>query len=258
MITLKESLADAMQIMLDTISFNAPEGITTGYPELDNLTRGMRKGSLTVLASPPSLGKTALALNIVGNLMGRKPEMPVLYCSGLSHTELTFRLLTILSGVTCGYDRDLHGDEISRLTECITERQSYPLFFEENGISFEKITGICSEKHIGFLIFDPVRQENFAELKRLTQELDIPVLALVSIRKDTTDIMESADTAIHLVRDRHETRNDQGAPVSLLVARNRFGLCGTCRLNYIPQTMQFRAFGNEIEDAENHQGKEIQ
>ena len=252
--TFKDALKESMQIMLDTISFNAPEGITTGYPELDNLTRGMRKGSLTVLASLPSLGKTAFALNIVGNLMGRKPEMPVLYCSGLSHTELAFRLLTILSGVACGCDRNLHGDEISRLTGCVDEQKNYPLFFEECGTSFEKITEFCSEKNIGFLIFDPARQERLADLKRLAQELDIPVLALVSLKRDksTAEIMEAADTVIHLVRDRHETKNDQGAPVSLVVARNRFGLCGTCRLNFIPQTMRFEN-DHDMEDNENKQ-----
>lgn len=239
--TLKDAMKESVQIMLDTISFNAPAGILAGYLELDNLTRGMRKGSLTVLASPPSLGKTAFALNVIGNLMGKKPEMPVLYCSGLSHTELTFRLLTVLSGVACGCDRDLHADEIARLTECVAKRQNYPLFFEECGKPFEKITGLCMEKHIGFLIFDPVRQENLAELRRLAQELNIPVLALVSLKRfeSTAEIMEAADTVIHLVRDRHETKNGQGAPVSLVVARNRFGLCGTCRLNFIPQTMRF-------------------
>ena len=146
--TFKDALKESMQIMLDTISFNAPEGITTGYPEFDNLTRGMRKGSLTVLASLPSLGKTAFALNIVGNLMGRKPEMPILYCSGLSHTELSFRLLTILSGVVCGYDQNHHGDEIARLTGCVAEQKNYPLFFEECGTSFEKITEFCSKKTV--------------------------------------------------------------------------------------------------------------
>jgi len=252
--TLKDAMKESMQIMLDTISFNAPEGITTGYPELDNLTRGMRKGSLTVLASSPSLGKTAFALNIVGNLMGRKPEMPILYCSGLSHTELVFRLLTILSGVVCGYDRDHQGDEISRLTGCVDEQKNYPLFFEECETSFEKITGLCSEKHIGFLIFDPVRQESLTDLKRLAQELDIPVLALVSLKRDksTAEILEAADTVIHLVRDRHETKNGQDAPVCLVVARNRFGLCGTCRLNFIPQTMQFEN-DHDMEDNENKQ-----
>ena len=254
MISLKQSLSESMQIMLDTISFNAPEGITTGYPELDNLTRGMRKGSLTVFASPPSLGKTAFALNIVRNLMGRKTKMPVLYFSGLSPTELTFRLFTILSGVVCGCDRDHHGNEITRLTECVAEQQNYPLFFEECGTPFEKISGFCSEKHIGFLIFDPARQESFAELKRLAQELDIPVLALVSLKRSesTAEIMDAADTVINLVRDRHEIKNDQSAPVSLVVARNRFGLCGTCRMNFTPQTMRFEN-DHDMEDNENKQ-----
>jgi len=256
MISLKQSLSESIQIMLDTISFNAPEGITTDYPELDNLTRGMRKGSLTVLASLPSLGKTAFALNIIGSLMGKKPEVPVLCCSGLSHMELTFRLLTILSGVVCGYDRDHHGDEITRLTGCVAEQQNYPLFFEEGGMSFEKITGLCSEKHIEFLIFDPARQESLAELRRLAQKLDIPVLALVSLKRaeSTAEIVEAADTMIHLVRDRRETKKAHGAPapVSLVVARNRFGLCGTCRLNFIPQTMRFEN-NHDMEDNENKQ-----
>ena len=251
MITLKESIAEAMQIMLDTVSWREPEGVKTGYPELDNLTRGMRKGSLSVLVSGPSLGKTAFALNIVGNLLHGKPEMPILYCSGLSHTELSFRLLTILSGVVCGYDRLHHGDEIAKLTECAAKERNYPLFFENCETSFEKITGLCSEKHIGFLIFDPVRQENLAELRKLAQKLEIPVLALVSLKRDNSsaEIMEPADTVIHLARERIGTEAGQGAPVSLVVARNRFGLCGTCQVKFFPQTMQFRGYGNESEEA---------
>ena len=64
---------------------------------------------------------------------------------------------------------------------------------------------------------------------------------LVSLKRDksTAEIVEAADTVIHFVRDRHETKNGQGAPVSLVVARNRFGLCGTCCLNFIPHTMRF-------------------
>ena len=113
--TLKDAMKEAMQIMLDTVSWKEPEGITTGYPHFDQLVRGLRPGSLTVLASRPSLGKTAFALNIVHNLMGRKPETPLLYCSSLSSTELSFRLLTIFSGVTCSFDHDLTADESVRL-----------------------------------------------------------------------------------------------------------------------------------------------
>ena len=254
MFTLKKSFADALQIMLDTSSWNEPKGFSTGFVEFDQIMRGMRGRSLNVLVSPPSLGKTAFALNIVGNQMRRKPERPVLYCSCLSHTELTFRLLTILSGVVCGYNRGYHKDEIARLTECVAEQQNYPLFFEECGTSFEKIAENCSKNHIEFLIFDPAQQESLPALKRLAQELDIPVLALVSLKGDkgTAEIEETADTVIHLVRDRHETKKDQGAPVSLVVVRNRFGLCGTCRLNFIPQTMRFEN-DHDMEDYENKQ-----
>ena len=57
--TLKDAMKEAMQIMLDTVSWEEPEGITTGYPHFDQLVRGLRPGNLTVLASRPSLGKTA-------------------------------------------------------------------------------------------------------------------------------------------------------------------------------------------------------
>lgn len=256
MIAMKESLAEAVRIMLDTISFKAPEGIPAGFPELDDLTRGMHRGSLTLLASRPSLGKTSFALNIVGNLMRRKPEIPVLYCSGLSHTELVFRLLTILSGVTFGHDRSYRADEIARLTGCAAEQQDYPLFFEECGTSPEEIADLCSEKQIGFLIFDPARRKSLAALRRLAQKLDIPVLALVSLKRDksTAAITEAADTVIRLVRGRNGTDADQGTPASLTVVRNRFGLCGTCRLRFVPRTMRFED-ESDMEDNENNREK---
>lgn len=250
MFTLKESVADAVQILIDTLMCKEPEAGKTGFPELDNLTRGMRRGTLTVLAAPPSLGKTAFALNIVGNLMDGKPEIPILYCSKLSHTELTFRLLTVISGAACGYDGDRLADDLPRLTECVAEKRNYPLFFEECGTAdgdFAVIAGLCAEKHIGFLIFDPARPESLAKLKRLARELDIPVLALVSSRRDKslTAITEPADTVIRLVRDRHGTKTDRGAPVELVVVRNRCGLCGACRMNFHPRTMRFREIDSE-------------
>ena len=64
--------------------------------------------------------------------------------------------------------------------------------------------------------------------------------------------MESADTVIHLTRSRNECDPDLGAPVELIVTRNRFGLCGTCRLNFIPQTMRFEN-DHDMEDNENKQ-----
>ena len=94
--TLNDSIKESFEILLENISFKKPQGIATGYPHLDNMLRGMTKGTLPILASAPSLGKTAFALNIVHNLTKQTPETGILFCSDLSNTELTFRLLTIL------------------------------------------------------------------------------------------------------------------------------------------------------------------
>ena len=258
MTTLKESLTDAMQIMLDTISWKEPEGITTGFPHFDQLVRGLRPGSLSVLASRPSLGKTAFALNIVRNLMERKPETPILYCSILSSTELTFRLLTIISGVTCSFDHELAADESARLADTAEIFRDYPLNFIDSRIMddgfFREITALQEEKRFGLIVIDPVLPEHLSRLKQLTDELEVPILALVSINKGKGYIpgAELADAVIHLDRDRMENKREGAAPVSFAVTGNRFGLCGTCRLNFIPRTMRFED-KTDMDDNENQQ-----
>lgn len=258
MTTLKESLTEAMQIMLDTVSWKEPEGITTGFPHFDQLVRGLRPGSLTVLASRPSLGKTAFALNIVRNLMGRKPETPILYCSRLSPTELTFRLLTILSGVMCSFDHDLTADESDLLTDTVETIRDYPLSFADSRIMddrfFREVSALQEKNRFGLIVFDHVEPEHLTHLMQLAVELKVPILALVSIDKKNEYIpsAELADTVIHLYRNRMETKNEGEAPVSFVVIRNRFGLCGTCRLNFIPQTMRFKDYP-DMKDNEDKQ-----
>jgi len=249
MISLKDSAVEAVRIVLDTVSWKTPDGITTGYPRLDNLTRGMQKGSLTLLVSPPSLGKTAFALNVVANLTDREPETPILYCSGLCHTELTFRLLAIASGAVWSPDRDPRPDEAAALTGCVTEKQNAPLFFEElrnaDGGLPASLRESCAGERIGLLIVDPARRKDLPELKLLARELDIPVLALLSDGRKRKPPLDpgAADTVIRLVRDRHEAGTGRGAPAALIVTRNRFGMCGTCRMDFFPHTMRFRESG---------------
>lgn len=256
--TLKDSMQEAMQIMLDTVSWKEPEGITTGYSHFDQLVRGLRPGSLTVLASCPSLGKTAFALNIVRNLIERKTETPILYCSNLSSTELTFRLLTIFSGVTCSFDHDLSADESVRLTETVEAIRDYPLSFVDSRIMddrfFRELILLQGKNSFGLVVVDSVMPEHLLRLKPLAGELEVPTFALVSVSQRDGYIpgSEWVDTVIHLHRDRRKTKNEGHAPVSFVVTRNRFGLCGTCRMNFIPQAMRFEDVP-DIEDNEDEQ-----
>ena len=245
--SLNDSIKESFEILLENISFKKPQGIATGYPRFDNMLRGMTKGTLTILASAPSLGKTAFALNIVHNLTKQTPETGILFSSDLSNTELTFRLLTIASGVKNSYDTDYRNEDMKRLTSTVNKFKEYPLYFEEHsGIDdtvMENIKTIHAEHNIELLIVDNVRPDDCRKLKEFAKELDIAVLALVSLysRKDEILSRGIADTLVTLHRERKADYDpDLGAPVEFIVSKNKHGLCGTCRMYFIPEIMLFK------------------
>ena len=245
--TLNDSIKESFEILLENISFKKPQGIASGYPNFDNMMRGMTKGTLTILASAPSLGKTAFALNIVHNLTKQTPETGILFCSDLSNTELTFRLLTIASGVKNSYDTDYRNEDMKRLTSTVNKFKEYPLYFEEHSgideLVLTKIKEIHAEHNVELLIVDNIRPDDCRKLKELAKELDIAVLALVSLysRKDEILSRGVADTLVILHRERKADYDpDLGAPVELIVTKNKHGLCGTCRMYFIPEIMLYK------------------
>ena len=245
--SLNDSIKESFEILLENISFKKPQGIATGYPRFDNMLRGMTKGTLTILASAPSLGKTAFALNIVHNLTKQTPETGILFCSDLSNTELTFRLLTIASGVKNSYDTDYQNNDVKRLTASVNKLKDYPLYFEEQS-GFEeailsKIKELHTEQNFDLLIADNVRPDECRKLKELAKELDIAVLALVSAYSKKNKILSRgiADTLVTLHRERKADYDpDLGAPVEFIVSQNKYGLCGTCRMYFIPEIMLYK------------------
>lgn len=245
--TLHDSLAESFEILLDANCFKKPDGIATGFKNLDNMLRGINKGCLTVLGSRPSLGKTAFALNIVHNLAKRTPETGILFCSDLSNTELSFRLLTIASGVKNSYDSNYQNEDVKRLTSAVNKLKDYPLYFEDHtGIDdakLENIRTIHAERKFELLIADNVRPDDCRKLKEFAKELDIAVLALVSLysRKDEILSRGIADTLVTLHRERKADYDpDLGAPVEFIVSKNKHGLCGTCRMYFIPEIMLYK------------------
>ena len=258
MITLKESVTGAVRILVDTLTCADPEGATTGFARLDGLTRGMRKGSLTVLTSLPGLGKTAFALNAANDLTGRTPATPVLYCSSLSHTELAFRLLSIASGEDCSYDGDLGAGGMTKLTETVQAISDRPLCFADSRTVdeafFKAVAKLQRKNRFGVLIVDPVRPEHLAGLKKLARDLNVPILALLTVGRRNAPIpeLDMADAVIDLHRDRIAAKSVPGtAAMDFIVSRNRSGMCGTCRMRFTPRTMRFEEEEDAAEAEEN-------
>ena len=257
MFTLKESVTGAVQILIDTLMCKEPEGEKTGFSEFDNLMRGMRRGSLIVLVSRPAQGKTSFALNIANRMITRIPSRPVLYCSALCNTELAFRLLSIASGEDCSYDIDHGADGIKRLTATVNEIADRPLYFMDSRAMdetlFREVAEGQAETHFGLVIFDPVRAEHLPRLKKLAQELEVPILALMSVKKRDLHIKEldAADAVITLHRYRGAEKSATGTAIAdISVIRNRHGMCGTCRMYFTQHSMCFREEIEEIRTEE--------
>src|SRR5690606_8951363 len=74
-------------------------GVPTGFRDLDNMLAGLQKSDLFILAARPSMGKTALALNLAHNVAIKSGEPVLLFSLEMSKEQLVDRLLAMESGV---------------------------------------------------------------------------------------------------------------------------------------------------------------
>ncbi len=256
-------------------------GISAGYHKLDEMTSGFQNSDLIVLAARPSMGKTALALNVAtraaldGFTVG-------LFSLEMSAEQLTLRLLSTESGVGHQNLRNasITSDEWIEVTNTASRLAQLKLFIDDTpSISVmdlrAKARKLKAEHNLNLLIIDYLqllnparRHENRHQevsdisraLKSLAKELAIPVIALsqlsraVDARMDKrpllSDLRESgaieqdADLIMFLYRDvvyNPETENP--ALSELIIGKQRNGPTGTVYLNFIRELTKFEDQG---------------
>lgn len=102
-------LKDLLQLEIDRIESQEGKGISgvpSGYPDLDDMLRGMQPGEMIIIAARPSMGKTALALNIAeqmaagGHAGAPTSSIPIaLFSLEMSKSAVTQRLISARSGI---------------------------------------------------------------------------------------------------------------------------------------------------------------
>lgn len=176
-------------------------GVATGYHDLDQLTAGLQPGDLVILAGRPSMGKTALALNIA-EFAGGQGRGAGIFSLEMTKEQLYNRLWASISRVDSRKLRTGQVDaaDFPKLTEGAGRLSQYPIFIDDTATTLTEIRAkarrLKIEKNIGLLVIDYLqlidgngenRQQEVSEisrsLKRLAKELDIPIIALSQLNR---------------------------------------------------------------------------
>ncbi len=207
--SIKEELAEAWERLEHLQKHeSALRGIPTGFAQLDNLLAGLQKSDLILLAARPSMGKTALALDIARQTATKYGTSVGIFSLEMSSQQLVDRMLAAQAGVNAWRLRTgkiKTEDEFERLQQGMGVLSEAPIYIDDKPSS--TVLGMRSiarrlkmEKKLGLIIIDYLQlitptharggdsmvqqvTEISRALKAMARELDVPVLALSQLSR---------------------------------------------------------------------------
>jgi replicative DNA helicase len=217
-------------------------GLATGYSGLDNETAGLQPSELIILAARPSMGKTALALNIAENVALRQREPVAIFSLEMSKESLLLRLLASHARVDAHKFRTGHmnRDDWGHVTKSLTELGEAPIWIDDSASSTvlemgAKARRLKRDRGLSLVVVDYIqlvvpstnrrnsnRQEEVSgisrSLKALAKELKVPVVVLSQL----TRAPEREDRKPQLADLRESGAIEQDADVVLFINRPNF------------------------------------
>jgi replicative DNA helicase len=180
-------------------------GIPTGFSRLDNLTSGFQNSDLIILAARPSMGKTALALNIARNAAVDANIPVAVFSLEMSKEQLSLRMLCSEARIDSSRLRGgfFSMEDWHRLTDAAGILSESPIYIDDSASLSAmdiraKARRLKMEKNIGLVVIDYLQlmqgragaerrdieiSEISRSLKALAKELDLPVLALSQLNR---------------------------------------------------------------------------
>ena len=180
-------------------------GVPTGFSHLDNLTSGLQNSDLIIIAARPSMGKTALALNIARNAAVDSGIPVAIFSLEMSKEQLSLRMLCSEARIDSSRLRGgfFSMEDWQRLTDAAGILSESPIYIDDSpSMSAMEIRAkarrLKLDKNIGLVIIDYLQlmhgrpgaerrdleiSEISRALKALAKELDLPVLALSQLNR---------------------------------------------------------------------------
>ena len=244
-------------------------GLETGFIDLDNKLSGLQKSDLILLAARPSMGKTALGINIATHSALKSNAKVAIFSLEMSKEQLVQRVISATSHVDLQkiISGNLSDDEWLKVVDSMGPLSQMNIFIDDTaGISLMEMKAKCRrlkiEKGLDLILVDYLqlmqlegRQESRQQeisaisrgLKALAKEMECPVIALSQLsrapelrsdhRPILSDLRESgaieqdADVVLFLYRDEYYNKETELKNIGeLIIAKHRNGPTGSIEL----------------------------
>lgn len=285
-----DAVADTMALIAGAQG-GASTGVSTGMNTLDEWTGGLRGGQMLVLAARPSVGKSALGLQIAHHVAATSGDQVIFVSYEMTAAELVMRQLAALTGLSSSELRQglIPTDRERDLVAAAERLSQLPLLIDDHPP--ERVLGLRSavrrqakRRPVGLVVVDYLqlvgssRNENRTQevgdvsrqLKRMSLELDVPVIAISQLNRsvemrgdprpnlsdlrDSGSIEQDADLVAFITRPVLTNPDADPSFAELILAKHRGGRTGSVRMTFFPEQTRFEDRGPLVRMRRNPDG----
>lgn len=250
-------------------------GLPSGYSRLDELTTGLNKSDLILLAARPAMGKTAFALNIATNVATKSKRAVAVFSLEMSREQLVLRVLSSEASIQSQLLRtgQLTPSDWERLALSAQMLSSSQMYIDDTpGLTVAEMKAkLRRVRNLGLVVIDYLQlmssgrridnrvqevSEITRSLKIMAKELDVPIITLsqlsrgpdsrsdhrpiLSDLRESGSIEQDADIVMFLYRDAYYNRDSAEQNVAeCIVAKNRHGETDSVQLGWEGQYTRF-------------------
>jgi len=261
-------------------------GVPSGFTRLDKLTSGFQNSDLVIIAGRPSMGKTALALNIARNAAVDHEVPVVIFSLEMSRQQLAIRMICSEARVDSNKVRTgfIGEREWAKITAAAGVLSDAPIYIDDSPTMSvlqmrAKARRLKSEKGLGLVLIDYLqlmkgregserREQEISEisrsLKALAKELNLPVIALSQLNRrpegrddkkpvladlrESGAIEQDADVICFIFREEmYEENSKQKGIAEILLRKHRNGPTGSVSLAFRDEYTRFETLAVEEE-----------
>ena len=263
-------------------------GISTGYYDLNDITSGLQKSELIVIAARPSMGKSSLVLNIAEHAGAKEKKPTLIFSMEMSAQQVAQNMLCSTAKIDAHLLRTgkLDDNQFSNLSLAMGDLSESEIFIDDTpGLGLlelrAKARRLKLQHNIQMIIVDYLqlmearkaenRQQEISSisrgLKALARELEVPVIAVSQLNRSVetreghtprmSDLRESgsieqdADVIILLHREDYYDPTKRPGEVDLNIAKQRNGPTGKVKLTFRREILRFENYQHNTSSDEN-------